>query len=678
MRTMKRLLTCLLSVALVVSAFVMPVFAEPTIDPNAKGSITINKKETRDNENVPLAGVEFTIYQIATINQQVDQNGSVEVVLTPVSALEGLTITGKTTYTQVQDQLKVNGSKLTVYDDPKTVEKEGVKVTGNNGQVVFNNLPVGVYMVEETNAPAQIVNRSANFLVSIPMVNATGDGWNYNVVAEPKNVPVRGGINLIKFGKVGATESILEDAVFTLEQKASNDSWTTVTTDSKGNPIEELSTDESGMISINDLAPGTYRFRETGLPADSGYILDAVTAFEFVINRDGSVDIVDENNEYNIGSAENPIYAIKVVNEKPNLEKEVLDGNEWKEGADAAKSKPVEYRLTVDVPTNVARLKTFKLEDTMTNQTYVDDSLAIKVIGGENEEDTELTGYQVEVNEDKNQWIINFNSTDDEGTITSLLEAYAGKTLVVTFKTMITDDAITTDEGNPNSAKVIYSNKILPAGEPTENYIEDKAKVFTFKIGVEKVDGKDTSKKLSGAEFDLYMAVAEGTEGALHTKTLTEEDDANEINIPGLPDGWYVKVNASSLVTGEDGEISVHGLENGNYYLVETKAPIIEENGETIEYNLLKAPVEIVIAVEYEVEWSERTDTDGNITETLTTTKFNNDGDNGLFQIQVKNKTGFELPTTGGIGTIAFTVIGATLIIGGALLLRNKKEEDVA
>lgn len=62
--------------------------------------------------------------------------------------------------------------------------------TGADGKVAFENLDLGIYLVEETDAPAGIVT-GAPFIVSVPMVNEASDAWNYDVVAYPKNTETK-------------------------------------------------------------------------------------------------------------------------------------------------------------------------------------------------------------------------------------------------------------------------------------------------------------------------------------------------------------------------------------------------------------------------------------------------------------------------------------------------------
>src|SRR5699024_478896 len=106
-----------------------------------------------------------------------------------------------------------------------------------------------------------------------------------------------------------------------------------------------------------------------------------------------------------------------------------------------------------------------------------------------------------------------------------------------------------------------------------------------------------------------------------------------------------------NLVTNADGEILIEGLTPGTYYLHETKAPTYtDEEGNEQSYRLLTKPIEIEVV---------------------------NSSENK--EVTVENsKSGWELPTTGGIGTILFTVIGLALMTTAYLLyVRRRRAEQV-
>ena len=116
-------------------------------------------------------------------------------------------------------------------------------------------------------------------------------------------------------------------------------------------------------------------------------------------------------------------------------------------------------------------------------------------------------------------------------------------------------------------------------------------------------------------------------------------------------------------------------LKNGNYYLVETKT----NDG----YNLLKEPVKVEINVTFATttETKTETDLDGNTTSTTTvkTTSFEGGKDNtGTYEIEVQNNKGFQLPTTGGTGTILASLIGILLMGGGAFVFFSSRKKKNA
>mgnify|MGYP000622950210 CR=1 FL=1 len=129
----------------------------------------------------------------------------------------------------------------------------------------------------------------------------------------------------------------------------------------------------------------------------------------------------------------------------------------------------------------------------------------------------------------------------------------------------------------------------------------------------------------------------------------------------------------ATIVTNDKGIARIDDLPLGKYYLVETKAAA---GG----YNLLKAPVKVVIAQEYSVEKKTTVtkDAEGNVTSTTTVVNktFTGGDENnaGTYSVTIENRKGFTLPKTGDIGTAMFLIIG----IGGMLaavyiMLRGRK-----
>ena len=684
MKKAKRFLTGLLSAALALSLCAMPAMAEggtitSTIDTNRTGSLTINKYEGNEaKEDNLLDGVTFTAYKVANIVQSTEA-GTTDVKMQPVEALTtidpDIQITSETKYDEIKntvDAALADGAdpKLTAFATAKTGDN------GTKGQAVFNEMPVGVYLIVETDAPSQIVNKTANFLVSIPMANEDGTGWNYNIVANPKNAAVYGGISLKKYGKNynpdgSSTEAPLGGAKFYLQRKEGNE-WVTVTapTVSNGNGTVDaetglLTTNNDGMINITDLAPGTYRFIEYSAP--QGYIMDGQAAYEFTINNNQTVTIDDAYKD----TLEN---TIKVVNEKPSMEKQVKTGvDAYGKATDASVGDVVTWKVTAAVPSNVDKLAKYILTDNMSKaltwESVAEANLTIATNPNVALEDTDYILTVPKDGAEGGTWTIEFTTAGKEK-----LAANKVTSISVTFNTKLNSNATVNNKGNLNDAGLTYSNgfkstddKYPEQPEPKDEVIKNEASVYTFGMNIEKVDGKDSRGKLQGAEFDLY----------LYNGSETNPTEA-ELKNNGVKVGHYT--------TDVYGEIHVSGLKNGTYYLVETKAPTynVVENGETktYSYNLLKEPVKVVVAVEYEVTTTTTitTDANGNVTTNKIESKKYLGGENnsGNYKVIIKNNKGFNLPTTGGFGTLLFSGIGVLLVVAGVGVLLSLKKKNRA
>lgn len=656
MKKFKKLLAGLLTGAMLLGSMSVSAFAAdktPVIDTTKTGSITIHKytegtatgtaasgKEDASQVPagaVPIKDVGFTIYKVQDAAKLANYYSTNPESLPAVS--EYCTGSGKNV------QLKAGVADNKVGDEVKT---------DVNGVAEFKNLALGLYLVVETTSPAIVTGPCDPFLISVPMTT-DGDDWLYNVHVYPKNSTAVGGLSLVKTGKAGAA---LKGVTFVL-QKKNGDSWTDITKKSTAlgdntGTVLNLVTNEAGKISVEDLSSGTYRFIETSVGADNkGYIMDGAATYEFKV----------EGNDVTYAGNTGTNITIPVTNDKPDMTKEVKNGSEWKHDADYSVGDKVPYRITVSVPANIAKLKKFALTDTPTN--LKDDVTSVKV--------TDKTGKTTipataTATADGNGFIIDFAPAD--------LTTYAGQNIIVTYNAELLSTAVTTTAGNPNTATLEYSNKILPdtddeanpnkPGEPKTDKITDTAVVYTFQIQIEKKAEKADGTPLADVEFDLYKAVDAGTAGVA---------TADEVKKAGLDSSKaWKKINETSLKTNTEGKVSQSGLKNGEYYLVETKT------NET--YNLLKAPVKVTLNIAY----TTTTKAEYNIDETGKTTlvkhevektEFKNAGvaSDGI-QIQtVINKKGFTLPLTGGMGTVLFSVIGLALVLAGVVVITASRKK---
>lgn len=661
MKKFKKLLAGLLTGAMLLGSMSVSAFAEDTAAPKTPvfdttkttGSITIHKyTEGTDTGTaasgkedasqvpagaVPIKDVGFTIYKVKDATKLADYYST-----TPAS-LPAAT-----------DYYTGTGKNVQVNADVAALKVGNEVLTNADGVAEFTNLDLGLYLVVETTSPAIVTGPCDPFLISVPMTT-DGDDWLYNVHVYPKNSTAVGGVSLVKTGKAGAA---LKGVTFVL-QKKNGDSWTDITKKSTAlgdntGTVLNLVTNEAGKISVEDLSSGTYRFIEISVGADNkGYIMDGAATYEFKV----------EGNDVTYAGNTDTNITIPVTNDKPDMTKEVKNGNDWKQDADYSVGDKVPYRITVSVPANIKKLKKFALTDTPTN--LKDDANSVKV--------TDKTGSTTipataTATEDGNGFTIDFTLAD--------LDSYAGQNIIVTYNAELLDTAVTTTVGNPNTATLEYSNKILPdtddgynpnkPGTPTTDKITDTAVVYTFQIQIEKKAEKADGTPLADVEFDLYKAVDAGTAGVA---------TADEVKKAGLDSSKaWKKINETSLKTNTEGKVSQSGLKNGEYYLVETKT--------NAEYNLLKAPVKVTLNIAY----TTTTKAEYNIDETGKTTlvkhevektEFKNAGvaSDGI-QIQtVINKKGFTLPLTGGMGTVLFSVIGLALVLAGVVVITASRKK---
>ena len=231
------------------------------------------------------------------------------------------------------------------------------------------------------------------------------------------------------------------------------------------------------------------------------------------------------------------------------------------------------------------------------------------------------------------------NGTDDNITITfaqSYLDTITtDTTITITYSAIVNDKAVIAGDGNKNTGTLDYGHTGNSNTTP-----KDEPKVYTYQFQLVKDDNQ--KKVLTGAEFKLYQ----------------EQACTTEIALVKVEDGKYRVATASEkAATGftaaviEAGTPEIIGLGNGTYYLKETKAPV--------GYNLLKDATAVTI-------------NNANNDATFTTTTTDNDtyASGG---VEVINQQGTELPSTGGIGTTIFYVVGSIMVVAAGVLLITKK-----
>ena len=721
---LKRLFTAILSAALTLSLCAMPAMAEDgsttagttsktatAIDWKKTGSLTIHKYETdtaptgvHDNgesttSGTPLNGVTFTLYKVEGADWLKDY-------------YQG---TGTPAMPTVDKYVNTDGSLNT-----STVTSTGIAVTTGdstkgwaNGTAVASGLDLGLYLVVETNKPDAVKQAAVPFLVSIPMTSVDKTSWLYDVTVNPKNVTKYGAATLKKVGYTGSAPDSTAMSGYTFKlYKLNGTDWNEITKkplngqDNMGDALGTLTTNDSGTISVDGLTQGVYAFVETGVNSTQGYILDAGTAYVFKLNDEGAMqtattsDVASTANTFDSAvktlnydcvkptTAGSTTNNLEVINYKPDFTKTAKtrkgDGS-TATSTDYAIGDKVPFVLTIQVPENIAKLKTFKVTDsvTPTQLAYSEDAV---VMGTKNGETTETklsaaTDYTITYNAGKDGFTIDF-----KGTGLTAINNYAGGTITITYTATLQEGAaVVGDTGNTvnkNSAELKYSNKTTVTGdtEPEKPYtIHEEAAVYTFKAGIHKTDGAGTD--LDGVKFDLYKKFddatdkKDGTDGVMYKGakvTFLADDEATRLGLNDAghaTDKWY-KV-AENQETKSDGHVVVKGLPKGAYKFVETKT----KEG----YNLLTKPVDANLNVEYTTTWSSDTTygTDSTKTHSVTSTTYNVGSAAYTYaDIKVINRKGFTLPVTGGFGTLLFSGIGVLLVLAGVGVLFSLKKKS--
>ena len=727
MKKAKRFLTGLLSAALALSLCAMPAMAEdaagatPGTTPNPvwtqdTGSITIHKYEWNDDTRgpatgeaedagrlpsndkgetpTPLAGATFTVYQVKSADELKDY-------------YDGKVVTWPTSWTEYAEKDTATGGYKLKSDVTATLTKVGSETTDTSGVVKFEELPLGLYLVLETETPDSVRTACEPFFVSVPMTKVSGDtkggltDWLYDVHVFPKNSTAYGQAVLQKVGKQSGTDEevlTMQGYKFKLYKKNDDGAWTWIErkpangVDNAGewldadNKTGVLTTGAEGKISVSGLTKGVYAFVETEVNANDGYILDSGIAYVFKIDDNGDMvaateaDVVNEIYPENATSFDFTAFnatEVKVKNYKPDFKKEITG----KKDADYGIGDDVPYTLTVNVPENVAKLKTFTVSDEMnSDQLVVNDDILVKGKAGDAAETTFTAGTEytlTKTNADgKSGFTIAFNTKE--------IAAYAGGTITITYTAKLQDGASVGAVGNVNSADLKYSKKtdIKTTEEDPPYDIHDEAVVYTFKTGILKKGDSADGEPLENVEFTLYKKVdpkkdkinEAGTAvtfmGADKTILTPAEAKAKKLNVT---DGenepkWFAVM---PLKTGKDGKAVANGLPNGEYKLVETKT----HEG----YNLLTEPVDANLTLDYTTKWDDTKTFDETgklIKHDYNTTKvMNGDTEYKYAEIVIINRKGFNLPTTGGFGTLLFSAIGALLVVGGVGVLMSTKKK---
>ena len=379
-----------------------------------------------------------------------------------------------------------------------------------------------------------------------------------------------------------------------------------------------ITADATATVSA-DASNGKYTATFTGL--GYGYYVVAVPGATLA-NASGQYATLVSVDSTNVNT--------DIKGDLPTVDKKVQVDGTGKDATDAKIGDTLTFTLTSTIPDMSAYdTYTFNFKDTLSQGLTFGQVTSVTVEGVTNPL-TVNTDYTVTT------------PTVSDNTLTVAMkdfkakqQANAGKKITVTY--------------NPSTNETGES-------EPS------KVRVFTYGFTVDKYTGDeytDKARRLAGAEFTLapkndtdstaisfvQVSAGDGTTNAVYRVAKTGETGTTTITTPA------------------NGKVVFEGLKNGEYTLTETKAPA--------GYNKLASAIGVKVNGQ-----NNGTDTT-NATVTIT---YNNDNNGSNYDqtasngvIPVRNKSGVTLPGTGGMGTIAFTVIGVLVIaLGVAWTLKRK------
>ena len=312
----------------------------------------------------------------------------------------------------------------------------------------------------------------------------------------------------------------------------------------------------------------------------------------------------------------NPEVTIKDKNEKPTVEKKIVEGDQLVDKNSANIGDAVNFKTTI---TAQAGAKKYVLHDTMSGSLTFNDDVVITYNGNVlNDSDYTVTKPGADGS--------TFDVTFTESFLNQLT---ANSKLYVTYSATVNENAVVKDPMT-NKTYLTYGDK---------NTETNKPETITKTFGIPVFKYTNVNTPLAGAEFIL-------------STDPNCVDDTKNLKFTKNTEGKYRydktgSTTLTSLDKGRDkGRIDVEGLKAGTYYLKETKAP----DG----YNLLKKPVTITIDSEGKIY----VDGSGEV----------NNGD-----VRVQNNSGTLLPNTGGVGTTMIYLVGAVLVLGSGVVLVTKR-----
>ena len=390
---------------------------------------------------------------------------------------------------------------------------------------------------------------------------------------------------------------------------------------------------------------------------DGKYVISGLAAGYYLVkDQDGS--LTGNNDSYTE-------YIIQVVgnvtatpkSDVPEVQKKVKDINDstdttktdWQDSADYDIGDSIPFQLKATLAGNVSSYTAYKVvfHDTLSKGLTYNNDAKVYIDG------TETNGFTVTATVNADGTTTLTVSCDD----VKALGAGNSSVITVEYAAKLNENAVLGSAGNPNEVYLEYSNnpnKSEEGNNETGKTPKDVVIVFTYKTIINKVDSEN--KPLTGAAFKLEKLI-KGKDGAADTWTTVKEFTVDEITT----------------------SFTFSGLDDGQYKLTETKTPVRYNTIDPIYFVIEATHDETADAPTLKTLNAYLTDANGNKQTEMKNGESVNidlgtvDLTAGSITTTVVNKSGSELPSTGGIGTTIFYVLGGVLVLAAVVLLVTKK-----
>lgn len=345
--------------------------------------------------------------------------------------------------------------------------------------------------------------------------------------------------------------------------------------------------------------------------------------------------------------------------EKPSVKKEVFDNFDNQDGtstgvfgssADHAINEKFQFKLTATLPASTDHAYDYYdtyavcFKDTLSKGITYDGPDSVVIKSNNNTYNiTDTLKYTINTDNLETQNYFEVNIPDVKACAKDAgFDLNDGATITFTYTAHLNEKAtVNTTSGptdNKNSVQLKYSNNPRP-GDYWGTTPKSEVRVYTYQLNNTKHQDSETGPVLQGAGFRLYSDKACTQEVKLYQK--------DNFYFP-IKDATDKDKDAVQMISGQDGQFNVKGLDAGTYYLRETKTPD--------DYSACP-DTEIVISATHDV---------------------NNVSLSGNLSNKIINKKagGITLPSTGGIGTTLFYVVGGGLMVAAIVLLVTKKRME--